>query len=189
MTKFGMMKKNSTGFLILPSRRRLQDYKNYFKPERGFTPNIMYDLYKVKYFSDKEWFVVLLIDEMKIQEKLVWDKHMWLGDTIVHLLIKNYFECTVILHRMITWTQKLMLLIPHVIYLVVQKTHSFTFFWCSTFLKTAQNCLLNSGSCKCTCYWQNGEMLLLWNHIADIFYEDKNVDFLYLQNYVQRILN
>lgn len=54
MTKFGMMKRNSTGFLILPSHRRLQDYKNYFKPERGFTPNIMYDLYKVKYFSDKE---------------------------------------------------------------------------------------------------------------------------------------
>ena len=76
MTKFGLMKKNSTGFLILPSRRRLQDYKNYFKPEQGFTPNIMYDLYKVKYFSDKEYFVVLLIDEMKIQEKLVWDKHM-----------------------------------------------------------------------------------------------------------------
>ena len=31
--------------------------------------------HKVKEFSDKEKFVVLLMDEMKIQENLVWDKH------------------------------------------------------------------------------------------------------------------
>ena len=31
--------------------------------------------HKVKYFSDKGKFVVLLMDEMKIQENLVWDKH------------------------------------------------------------------------------------------------------------------
>ena len=31
--------------------------------------------YKVKDFSDIEKFVVLLFDEMKIQENLVWDKH------------------------------------------------------------------------------------------------------------------
>ena len=30
---------------------------------------------KVKDFSDKEKFVGLLMDEMKIQENLVWDKH------------------------------------------------------------------------------------------------------------------
>ena len=55
--------------LILPSRRRLRDYKNYVKPELGFNPNIMRELrHKVKDFLDKEKFVVLLIDEMKIQE-------------------------------------------------------------------------------------------------------------------------
>ena len=60
MAKFGMMKKKGTGFLILPSRR-LPDYKNYIKPERGFNPNIMRELrHKVKDFSDKEKFVVLL---------------------------------------------------------------------------------------------------------------------------------
>ena len=40
-------------------------------------------------------------------------------------------------------------------------------------LKTAQNCLLNSGSGKFACYIWNGSMFLLWNHIADIFYEDQ----------------
>ena len=75
MTKFGMMKKG-TGFLILPSRHRLRDYKNYIKPERGFNPNIMRELrHKIKDFSGKEKFIVLLMDEMKIQENLVWDKH------------------------------------------------------------------------------------------------------------------
>ena len=38
-----------TGFLIFPSRRRLRDYKNYIKPERGFNPNIMHEFrHKVK---------------------------------------------------------------------------------------------------------------------------------------------
>ena len=72
MKKFSMMKKKGTGFLILPSRRRLRDYKNYIKPERRFNPNIMRELrHKVKDFSDKEEFVVLLMGEMKIQENLV----------------------------------------------------------------------------------------------------------------------
>ena len=40
MSKFGMIKKGA-GFSILLSRRRLRDYKNYIKPERRFSPNIM----------------------------------------------------------------------------------------------------------------------------------------------------
>ena len=68
--------KTGTGFLILPSRRRLRDYKNYIRPERGFNENIIDELkHKVKDFSDAEKFIVLLFDEMKIQENLVWDKH------------------------------------------------------------------------------------------------------------------
>ena len=60
--------KKGTGFLILPSLCRLRDHKNYIKPERGFSPSIMLELrHKVKYFSDKEKFVVLLMDDMKIQ--------------------------------------------------------------------------------------------------------------------------
>ena len=68
--------KSGTGFLILPSRRRLSDYKNYIRPQRGFNLSIINELKdKVKQFSEIEKFVVLLFDEMKIQENLVWDKH------------------------------------------------------------------------------------------------------------------
>ena len=40
MTKFGMIKKG-TCFSVLPSHRRLHDYKNHIKPEQGLSPNIM----------------------------------------------------------------------------------------------------------------------------------------------------
>ena len=33
--------KTGTGFLILPSQRRLRDYKNYIRPERGFSKHII----------------------------------------------------------------------------------------------------------------------------------------------------
>ena len=66
------MIKKGVGFSILLSRRRLRDYKNYIKPERRFSPNIWH---KVKEFSDKKKIVALLIDNIKIQENLVWDKH------------------------------------------------------------------------------------------------------------------
>ena len=68
--------KTGTGFLILPSQRRLRDYKNYIHPERGFNSKIINELkYKVSSFSDAEKYMVLLLDEMKVQENLVWDKH------------------------------------------------------------------------------------------------------------------
>ena len=68
--------KTGTGFLVLPSRRRLRDYKNYIRPQRGFNKDIVTELqHKVENFTDPEKFIVLLFDEMKIQENLVWDKH------------------------------------------------------------------------------------------------------------------
>ena len=43
--------KRGIGFLILPSRRRLRDYKNCIRPEQGFNSNIMLELrQKVKIF-------------------------------------------------------------------------------------------------------------------------------------------
>lgn len=36
--------KTGTGFLILPSQRRLRDYKNYIRPERGFNKHIIEEL-------------------------------------------------------------------------------------------------------------------------------------------------
>ena len=74
MTKIGMIKKGNA-FVFLPSRCCLRDHKNYIRAEPGFNQNIMHELQeKVKYFSDKEKFIVLLMDEMKMQENLVWDK-------------------------------------------------------------------------------------------------------------------
>ena len=40
-------------------------------------------------------------------------------------------------------------------------------------IKTARNCLYNSGSGRCTRSMWNGGMFLIWNHIADIFHEDR----------------
>ena len=36
--------KSGSGCLVLPSRRRLRDYKNYITPERGFNPKILTEL-------------------------------------------------------------------------------------------------------------------------------------------------
>ena len=44
--------KTGSGVLVLPSRRRLRDYKNYITPKRGFNPAIVNELkMKVKDFS------------------------------------------------------------------------------------------------------------------------------------------
>ena len=40
-------------------------------------------------------------------------------------------------------------------------------------IKTARNCLSSSGSNRCTRYMWNDGMYIIWNHIADIFYEDR----------------
>ena len=73
--------KNNSGFVILPSRRRLRDYKNYIRPRQGFNKNIVHQLKNiVQNFSDVEKYCIILMDEMKIQESLVWDKHT--GDLI-----------------------------------------------------------------------------------------------------------
>ena len=73
--------KTGTGFVVLPSQRRLRDYKNYIHPKQGFNHEIMNELKnKIKDFSGIERFMVILFDEMKIQENLVWSKHI--GDLI-----------------------------------------------------------------------------------------------------------
>ena len=79
---------NNTGFLMLPSRRRLRDYKNYIRPTQGFNRDVVNELVKtVKKVSEEEKYVILLLDEMKIQEDLVWDKHT--GDLIGYVDLGN----------------------------------------------------------------------------------------------------
>ena len=65
----------NSGILILPSQRRLKDYRNAIKPKRGFQKEVI-DVLKEetnKYF-DIQRYVVLLFDEMKIMANLVFDK-------------------------------------------------------------------------------------------------------------------
>ena len=66
----------NSGILILPSQRRLKDYRNAIKPKRGFQKEVI-DVLKEetnRYF-DVQRYVVLLFDEMKIMANLVFDKH------------------------------------------------------------------------------------------------------------------
>ena len=66
--------KQGLTFLILPSR---WCYKNYIRPKRRFNNEIISELLKKNWFFFflNEKFFVLLMDEMKVQENLVWEKH------------------------------------------------------------------------------------------------------------------
>ena len=61
--------------LILPSQRRLKDYRNAIRPQRGFNYEVIEELKSLtnSYF-DKQRYVVLLFNEMKVQSNLVVDK-------------------------------------------------------------------------------------------------------------------
>ena len=61
--------------LILPSQRRLKDYRNAIRPQRGCNCEVTEELKSLtnSYF-DVQRYVVLLFDEMKIQSNLVLDK-------------------------------------------------------------------------------------------------------------------
>ena len=68
--------KKDSGILVLPSQRTLRDYRNYICPKRGFNPEVVQELRrKTTDFTDIERFVVLLFDEVKVQEDLIWDKN------------------------------------------------------------------------------------------------------------------
>ena len=65
-----------SGVLVLPSLRTLRYYRNYIKPTLGFNPDVIKDLKQnTEDFSEQERYVTILIDEMKIQEDLVWEKN------------------------------------------------------------------------------------------------------------------
>ena len=249
--------KTGTGILILPSRRRLRDYKNYIRPERGFNKNIIKELQnKTKNFSDVEKFMVLLMDEMKIQSNLVWDKHTGeligyvdLGDIelnyaalektdnlanhILAFLIRSVvnpfkFSLANFATTGATSAQMFPLLWKAISILelnslkVIAVTcdgaapnrkvftmHSemtmeedinpdvdityrtdnlfsddkrFIYFFSDVphLIKTARNCLANSGHGRCTRYMWNDDHYLIWNHIADFFYEDQEYCLHYL---------
>ena len=68
--------RSSTGVLTLPSERTLRDYTNYTKERHGFQKYINIELVKeANVKEEKDQYVVLLSDEMKIKEDLVFDKN------------------------------------------------------------------------------------------------------------------
>lgn len=62
--------------LVLPSQRRLKDYRNAIRPQRGFQEEVVKELNDTtsSYF-DVQRYVVLLFDEMKVMSNLVLDKN------------------------------------------------------------------------------------------------------------------
>ena len=70
-----------SGALILPSERVLRDYKNYFKPKAGINKeNIEHLREKTSSFFGIQRYVAIIMDEMKIQSNLVFDKNS--GDLV-----------------------------------------------------------------------------------------------------------
>ena len=65
----------SSGFLHLPSERTLQDYTNYVRSRTGFQPEINEQLQNIESLPPSKHYVALRIDEMKVKEDLIYDKH------------------------------------------------------------------------------------------------------------------
>ena len=71
----------ATNILTLPCRRTSRDYSNYVKPSTGFNPQVTEELIKTSsHLQGYQRFVCLSFDEIKIQEKLVFDKYT--GDLV-----------------------------------------------------------------------------------------------------------
>ncbi len=69
----------TSGFIKLPSERTLYDYTHYFKTKAGFQDDVnsqlVEEIQKME-VNESRKFVGLLVDEMKIKEGLVYNKHL-----------------------------------------------------------------------------------------------------------------
>ena len=66
----------SSNVLRLPSHRTLRDYRNAIRPKVGFNSEVIKELKDLTdNFFDNQRYVALCFDEMKVQSKLVFDKH------------------------------------------------------------------------------------------------------------------
>ena len=70
-----------SGALVLPSERIIRDYKNYFPPKAGINnENVDALRKKSASFTGNQRYIALVMDEMKIQSDLVFDKNS--GDLV-----------------------------------------------------------------------------------------------------------
>lgn len=68
----------TSGFLKLPSERTLRDYTHYFTNRTGFQKEVhqqQLDEVKIESLSENRQYVSLILDEMKIKEGLMYNKH------------------------------------------------------------------------------------------------------------------
>ena len=68
----------TSGFIKLPSERTLRDYTHYIKSEAGFSAEldqVLADEFHVEDLPEWKRYVVLVLDEMKVKESLVFDKN------------------------------------------------------------------------------------------------------------------
>ena len=65
-----------SGILVLPREKTLRDYPNFFTPRADFHPwNVEHLRSQTSQYFDIQRYVIIVFDEMKIQSKLVFDKH------------------------------------------------------------------------------------------------------------------
>ena len=97
-----------SGVLVLPSERTLRDYRNFFKPQLGFNPaNIQRLQDMTNEYFDIQRYAVVSFDEMKIQSKLVFDKHA--NDELIgfvdlgeeELNISSFGSCELATHALV----------------------------------------------------------------------------------------
>ena len=66
----------NTGVLTLPSERTLRDYTHWVEGEAGFQASVNRQLIEeANVREEKDKYVALVFDEMKVREDLVFDKH------------------------------------------------------------------------------------------------------------------
>ena len=231
--------------LVLPSQRRLKDYRNAIRPQRGFQEEIVQELNSLTdtYF-DVQRYVVLLFDEMKVMSNLVLDKVTGeligftdLGDLELNYAVLEKVNeiathalaflvrgvCTdlkfCLAHFATTgatsaqlmplfWEAVCILETSCNVWVIAATSdgaspnrrfyrlhkpldgdvgtdvcyravnifapHRFVYFFSDAphLVKTTRNCLMHSGSGKCTRYMWNDGQYLLWQHITEIFYQD-----------------
>ena len=68
----------NSGAIHLPSQRTLRDYTHFTKASCGFSREVdqqLVEYSKVRTCSEMDKCIVILMDEMKVKENLVYDKH------------------------------------------------------------------------------------------------------------------
>jgi hypothetical protein len=68
----------TAGFIKLPSERTLRDYTHYFKHQAGFQAEVLKQLMKesqVHNLPEEQRYCGIIFDEMKVKEKLIYDKY------------------------------------------------------------------------------------------------------------------